>query len=90
MRIIKMNVEDYLRRIGCTEEEIDRFVPRCVNEYVLRDVLDTMYKEYLWDYDLMDVNELIEREVKMNIIEDWREKEDTYVYLFNRLWEVEE
>lgn len=89
MKIIKMSVEDYLREIGCLEEEIDRFAPRCVNEDVLRDVLDTMGLNYLYDYSFIDLDELIDREEEMQSIDDWKGKEDTYVVIFNRLWEVE-
>ena len=90
MKIIKMSVEDYLRKLGCNEEEIDRFAPRCVTKEVLRDVLDTIDCSHLWDYDFMDLDELIDREEQMQSIDDWKDKEDTYAVIFDRLWEVEE
>lgn len=90
MRIIKTNVETYLKMLRCTEQEIERFAPTITDEYELRDTLNFINLEYLWDYHPYDLEELIEKE------EQWRKEsqcetfEDTYVYLFGRLWEVEQ
>ena len=90
MRIIRISVENYLKALGFTEAGIERFAPKCVNKDVLRDVLDTFDCSHLWDYDFMDLDELIDREEEMQSIDDWKDKEDTYAVIFNRLWEVEE
>ena len=90
MRIIRMSVEDYLKASGFTEAGIELFAPRCVTKEVLRDVLDTIGCSHLWDYDFMDLDELIDREEEMQSIDDWKNNEDTYAVLFDRLWEVEQ
>ena len=89
MRIIKMSVEDYLKALGCTEEIIGNVIGTEVyDSETLRTYLNEFGKEYLWDYPEWEVFFLLKCEEENN---EYREchKEETYVHLFDRLWEVE-
>ena len=50
MKIIKMSVEDYLRKLGCTESDIKASTNLAYDSETLREYLNELGKEYLWDY----------------------------------------
>ena len=87
MRIIKMSVESYLRKLGCTESDIKASTNLAYDSETLREYLNELGKEDLWDYSMCEIFYLLKFEEN----NEYREcqKEDTYAVIFDRLWEVE-
>ena len=89
MRIIKMDIKSYLKTLGCTEEEIEKYAPMCEDEESLNEVLHTFDKDYICSCDAYDLYELIDLEdmyLKSGLIKH----EYTYVYVLDKFWETDE
>lgn len=89
MKIINMSVEDYLRKLGCIEDEIKVSKKQVYDSETLREYLNVLSRQYLWDYPECEILYLLKCEEDDN---KYREcyKENTFAVIFNRLWEVEE
>ena len=91
MKIVKCTLREYLERYtNLLDEEIDEWCESIKDDFDLDYHINNCYHHSLWNYHPYDLEELIKKE------EDWKEEsqcetfEDTYVYLFGRLWEVEQ
>lgn len=91
MRIVKCDLKEYLERFtSLLDEEIEECCKTIKNEDDLSNYMENGYWNTLWSYPIEELDYLLDKE------QDWKNEtndndfEDTYVLLFNRLWEVEQ
>lgn len=81
MTIIKTNVETYLTQyLGFDKEDVKTLNIRGCKQ--LMDFVSDNDLGCLWSYPICELDYLLEKELE-------EANEQTYIYLFGRLWEVE-